>query len=295
MKVEIAALEPMLWKEGSYTICHVVEKLKNMNFVVSMTTNGSLLSKYSSDLKSAGLDLVRVSWHSLDDDVFRRITGGGNLDIVRRGIEGAINSGISVKVNRVLLRGFTDDLRGQIEFADRNGITLKILDLYWTPSSARQYDQYYISPQEVLDPFIQDLTLETIGDPNGFGRRRKRYSTAKGGVVEYKVKETAEKSADICCECSFKDECIEGYGDYFRVFPDATASLCYLRQDLATDDYDSIFSGGGMPLRFVLEGRCNFNCGFPNEEASWCLKQGRGFKFPDRSEVVKIEYQRRKD
>lgn len=295
MKVEIAALEPMLWKEEGHTVCNVVEKLKNMGFFVSMTTNGSLLSRYSTDLQSAGLDLLRVSWHSLDEDVFRRITGGGKLDVVRQGILDAIESGINVKINRVLLRGFTDDLGKQVEFVDRHRMTLKVLDLYWTPSSAKQYDQYYVSPQEVLAPFLQDSTLKAVEDQNGFGRQRKKYATANGGMIEYKIKETAEKSAELCCKCSFKDECIEGYGDYFRVFPGSTASLCYLRQDLATKDYDSIFGEGKMPLRFVLEGRCNFNCGFPNEEVSWCLKQGRGFKFPDRSGVIKIEHQRRKD
>lgn len=51
LSVEIAALEPMLWKEKDKNICDVVRELKNIGFVVTMTTNGSLLEKYADSLK----------------------------------------------------------------------------------------------------------------------------------------------------------------------------------------------------------------------------------------------------
>lgn len=287
-KVEIAALEPTLWKDGDRDICDIVKYLKENGFIVSITTNGSTLSKYSKSLKEAGVDLLRISWHSLDDDVFKDITGGGNQEIVVRGLLKSIELGINVKINRVLLRGYTKDIRDKVGLIDKYKLKIKLLDLYWTPSSNDFYEKYYISPQEVILNELDGFYLEKVDNIEASGRSRVSYRTKNGGVVEYKVKESAEKNHEYCKECKFKDECLEGYGDYFRVFPDSSASLCYLRKDLATYDYSSIFKEE-TPLRFVLEGRCNFNCGFPGSKTSWCLKQGRGFSFPSRKEVIKIE------
>ena len=293
-KIEIAALEPLLWKDGKHSISDVVSMLKDMDFFVTMTTNGSTLTKHANSLKRSGLDLLRISWHSLDADVFRKITGGGKLTSVYNGIIAAIDCNLPLKINRVLLKGYINDLGEHIKFIDCHKLTLKILDLYWTPSSADLYNKYYISPMDALNDLIEEHQLIEITSNtqnNTTGRHRKIYRTPNGGAVEFKIKETAQKTATPCQKCSFINECLEGYGDYFRVFPNGDASLCYLRTDLSTKNYDSIFSNGIMPLRLVLEGRCNFNCGFPTEQSSWCLKQGRGFIFPNRSGVIEIESQ----
>ena len=46
---------------------------------VSMTTNGTLLTKYAAELKAAGLKRVNISLDSLKPDKFTYITGGGKL------------------------------------------------------------------------------------------------------------------------------------------------------------------------------------------------------------------------
>ena len=292
-KVEIAALEPTLWRDCEHDISDVVKQLKDLKFIVSITTNGSLLSKYSEPLKKSGLDLLRISWHSLEEETFRRITGGGNLRNVREGIISSINHGLNVKINRVLLKNHTHDILEQVKFVDKYKIKLKLLDLYWTPSSASFYEKYYISPQDVISEELTGLELSLVESLEKNGRKRVTYKTKSGGIIEYKLKESAEKNHKHCNNCSFKNDCLEGYGDYFRIFPDSTASLCYLRKDLATKNYESIFKKDNTPLRFVLEGRCNFNCGFPDSTISWCLKQGHGFKFPSRDGVIKIDHNRK--
>lgn len=291
LTVEIAALEPMLWKEKDKNICDVVKELKSIGFVVTMTTNGSLLEKYADSLKKAELDLLRISWHSMDSLIFNKITGGGNLKTIERGVIEAINVGLPIKINRVLLKGFTFDLGSQIDFIDKYKLKIKLLDLYWTPSSASHYSDYYISPQEALFPFISKLGYKQLNELTTSKRKRYTFQTQNGGSVEYKIKETAKKTHTNCLNCSFITECLEGYGDYFRVFPDKSGSLCYLRKDLQSYDFDSILQNKNMPLRLVLEGRCNFNCGFPNSASSWCLKQDRGFLFPNRNKVIRLNHE----
>jgi len=77
---------------------------------VSMTTNGTLLTKYAAELKAAGLKRVNISLDSLKPDKFTYITGGGKLKEVLHSIEVANNIGlVPVKTNTVILKGINDD------------------------------------------------------------------------------------------------------------------------------------------------------------------------------------------
>lgn len=299
--VEIAALEPLIWKSGDNNIIDVVRIFKEKGFSVSMTSNGAYLKKYAKLLKDAELDLLRVSWHSMDEEIYKKVTGGGKLHKLLDGLAEASLCNLNISINRVLMKGYTDDLSQQIEYIDKYKLRLKLLDLYWTADSAIDYLHYYISPQDVLKKYIFNREISLLEDPNfKHGRERIRYSTVNGGLIEYKLQSTVNRPP-ICESCFQKENCLEGFGDYLRIFPNGEASLCYLRNDLGTNFFEldkiaiepdfmnSILSEhiDTIPLRIVLEGRCNFNCGFPNSTNSWCLKQGRGFIFPTRKLVLK--------
>jgi len=78
---------------------------------ISLTTNGTLLSQFAAELKSAGLQRVNVSLDTLSQDKFRFITrNGGNLSDVLEGIEVAKSVGLNpVKLNMVVMAGINDD------------------------------------------------------------------------------------------------------------------------------------------------------------------------------------------
>ncbi len=77
---------------------------------VALTTNGMLLSKYAAELKANGLNRVTVSLDSLDQEVFRKMSGGfGGRDQVLAGIRAAQEAGLTpVKINAVVERGLND-------------------------------------------------------------------------------------------------------------------------------------------------------------------------------------------
>ena len=301
-KVELAALEPLLWRDGPYQLPDLVVELKRLGCQVSLTTNGSLLARHVSALKQAGVDLVRLSWHTLDPQTFRQITGRDAYGKFIDGLEQAIDAQLPLAINRVLLRGHCDDLQRQIEFVDRHQLRLKLLDLYWMPSMADEYERFYISPAKALADHVNPdyLALEGRLHQPGTCRGRFRYRTPQNGIVEYKLADEAGKSHPQCHGCSQRANCLEGFGDYLRVFPDQSVSLCYLRKDLAhplpsaetaslPDWLTCQQMSNQMPLRLVLIGQCNFNCGFPGSERSWCLKQGHGFTFPPRQGVIHVQ------
>jgi cyclic pyranopterin phosphate synthase len=72
---------------------------------LTLTTNGSQLSRYSAELADAGVKRINVSLDTLDPDRFRALTRWGDLSKVLAGIEAAQAAGIAVKINAVALKG----------------------------------------------------------------------------------------------------------------------------------------------------------------------------------------------
>jgi cyclic pyranopterin phosphate synthase len=118
-KVRLTGGEPLARKN----ITFLIASLKNIKGIenLSLTTNGILLERYAEEIAEAGLDRVNVSLDSLRADRYTRITRGGTLDVVLRGIEKAEQVGLKpIKINMVPIRGFNDD-----EIEDFARLTLK--------------------------------------------------------------------------------------------------------------------------------------------------------------------------
>lgn len=76
---------------------------------LTLTTNGSQLARFASELFEAGVRRVNVSLDTLDEEKFARVTRWGRLPQVLKGIEAAQAAGLRVKINAVALRGFNED------------------------------------------------------------------------------------------------------------------------------------------------------------------------------------------
>ncbi len=77
---------------------------------ISLTTNGMLLDTLAQPLAEAGLKRVNISLDTLQEEKFRQITRGGQIERVWRGVTAAETSGLSpLKINVVVVRGVNDD------------------------------------------------------------------------------------------------------------------------------------------------------------------------------------------
>jgi GTP 3',8-cyclase len=77
---------------------------------ISLTTNGLLLEKMAEDLKTAGLNRINLSLDTLQPEKFARITRGGSLDQVLRGLEAAEQCGLQpIKINVVAMNEVNHD------------------------------------------------------------------------------------------------------------------------------------------------------------------------------------------
>jgi len=111
-KVRLTGGEPLLRKD----LEKLIERLARLTTVkgqpldLTLTTNGSLLTRKAALLRDAGLQRITVSLDALDDDIFRAMN---DVDFpvsdVLEGIDAAAGAGFrSIKVNMVVKRGVND-------------------------------------------------------------------------------------------------------------------------------------------------------------------------------------------
>jgi len=96
---------------------------------LTLTTNGTQLPRFAEDLARHGVRRLNVSLDSLDPDVFRRVTRGGDLNQVLAGIAAAQAAGIQVKINTVALKGDNArELPQMIRWAHGQGLDLTLIE-----------------------------------------------------------------------------------------------------------------------------------------------------------------------
>jgi len=118
---------------------------------VSLTTNGSLLSKRAWSLKAAGLRRVNVSLDSLDKERFKEVTRGGNLDRTLDGIKAAQAAGLTpIKLNTVLQRStWHQDVPRLLDYAAESGFEIRFIELMRTGTERAWCESEFVSVYEV--------------------------------------------------------------------------------------------------------------------------------------------------
>ncbi|MDX1403083.1 MAG: GTP 3',8-cyclase MoaA [Woeseiaceae bacterium] len=107
-KLRLTGGEPLLDKK----VASLVARLSKLDGVddLALTTNGVLLPPLAQSLADAGLHRVTISLDSMDEAVFRRMSGNrGDLAKVLEGIAAAEKAGLTpIKINVVVQRGVND-------------------------------------------------------------------------------------------------------------------------------------------------------------------------------------------
>jgi cyclic pyranopterin phosphate synthase len=111
-KIRLTGGEPLLRKDLEYLV-ELLARLRTPrgeDVELTLTTNGSLLSRKAQSLLDAGLKRITVSLDSIDEAVFQRMNGVGfPAALVLEGIDAALRVGLApVKVNMVVKRGVND-------------------------------------------------------------------------------------------------------------------------------------------------------------------------------------------
>ncbi|HZD25472.1 MAG TPA: GTP 3',8-cyclase MoaA [Alphaproteobacteria bacterium] len=96
---------------------------------LTLTTNGSQLSRFAEELHDCGVRRVNVSLDTLDPDKFQAITRWGKFDKVMRGIDAALAAGLEVKLNAVALKGVNEDeFEDMLRWCGDKGLDLTLIE-----------------------------------------------------------------------------------------------------------------------------------------------------------------------
>ena len=96
---------------------------------LTLTTNGTQLTRFAGDLFDAGVRRVNVSLDTLDPAVFTKVTRWGKLEKTLAGIRAAKDAGLAVKINAVALRGVNEDsFDDMLAWCGREGLDLTLIE-----------------------------------------------------------------------------------------------------------------------------------------------------------------------
>jgi GTP 3',8-cyclase len=186
---------------------------------LTLTTNGSQLTKYASELKEHGVERINVSLDTLDAEKFRAITRWGELDKVLAGIDTAQKAGLNVKINAVALKGINEDeIAGLLEWTHGRGMDLTVIEVMPLGDVGEARLDQYLPLSMVRSRLAERYTLEDID-----------YRT--GGPARYvRVKETGGRLGFITpLTHNFCESC-----NRVRITCTGTLYMC-LGQDDAAD------------------------------------------------------------
>jgi GTP 3',8-cyclase len=96
---------------------------------LTLTTNGSQLSRFARPLHDAGIRRINISLDTRDPQKFRDITRWGDLSKVLAGIDAAQDAGLAVKINMVALKDINEDeIIDMLAWAHERGMDLTLIE-----------------------------------------------------------------------------------------------------------------------------------------------------------------------
>jgi GTP 3',8-cyclase len=148
---------------------------------LTVTTNGSQLSRYAQELADCGVKRINVSLDTLDPKKFHEITRWGDLSKVLGGIDAAQQAGLRIKINAVALKGENEDeIASLMEWAHGRGMDLSLIEVMPLGEVGTERVDQYLPLSLVRARIESRYTLEDIDYRTGGPARYVRIKETGG-------------------------------------------------------------------------------------------------------------------
>jgi cyclic pyranopterin phosphate synthase len=179
-KIRLTGGEPLLDKK----LPELVNGLSGLPGVddLALTTNATLLAPLAQTLADAGLHRVTISLDSLDEDVFKTMSGGrGDLATVMAGIDAAEKAGLlPIKVNVVVERSVNDHtVLDLLEHFRGSGHIVRLIEFMDVGNRNGWRIDQVVPSKELLERVQERWPLTPVGR-NYPGEVARRYAYADG-------------------------------------------------------------------------------------------------------------------
>jgi len=193
--IRLTGGEPTLYRE----LIPLIKGLKAIGIpFIKMTSNAFLLKNKAKELAEAGLSHINISLDAIHQDEFFRISRRKNVTKVIEGIDEAINSGIEVKLNCVVMKGLNDNqILPLLDFCFERGITIRFLELMKMGHLQKgSFEEHFYSQEEVLNQIKRKYNFERLEREKS---STANYWTTEGGNIFGIV---ANESTPFCADCN---------------------------------------------------------------------------------------------
>jgi cyclic pyranopterin phosphate synthase len=179
-KIRLTGGEPLLDKNLADLVSGLA-KLPGINDL-ALTTNGMLLAPVAEELAAAGLHRVTISLDSLDEEVFKVMSGGrGDLHRVLAGLDAAERAGLSpIKINVVVERGMNDHtVMDLLDYFRGSGHIVRLIEYMDVGNRNGWRMQQVVPSRQLLDEVVKRWPVRRI-DQNYPGEVARRYEYVDG-------------------------------------------------------------------------------------------------------------------
>ncbi|CAD7774482.1 MAG: GTP 3',8-cyclase [Candidatus Methanoperedenaceae archaeon GB50] len=161
-KIRLTGGEPLVRRN----IVYLIEQINNISTIqkLCLTTNGTLLREFASDLYRAGLRHINISLDTLSPQKYAYITGVDAFSQTWAGIKKAIEVGFHpIKINVVLIKGFNDN-----EIIDLANLSfdyplyIRFIEYMPLMFTGINFEQSFISTDEVKERLKKIGKLEKV-------------------------------------------------------------------------------------------------------------------------------------
>jgi cyclic pyranopterin phosphate synthase len=168
-KLRVTGGEPLV-RKGILTFFRAMSRHLGSGALqeLTLTTNGSQLTRYADELADIGVRRINVSLDTLDPDKFARITRWGRLNQVLEGLEAAKSVGLKIKINAVALQGFNEDEQFSLtDWCAEEGHDLTWIEVMPMGDIEPARLEQYWSLKDLRRRYEQRLTLTDLPDRTG--------------------------------------------------------------------------------------------------------------------------------
>ncbi|MBF6059088.1 MULTISPECIES: GTP 3',8-cyclase MoaA [Thiomicrorhabdus] len=143
-KVRLTGGEPLVRKR-LYELVEMIKPLEGLEDI-ALSTNAHHLEREAEKLHLAGVDRCNISIDSLRPQRFNKITRGGDLEKVLKGVDKALEVGMKpVKFNMVVMKGTNDDeIEAMVDYGIEKGVEVRFIEtMPIGPAGVSMMDQHY--------------------------------------------------------------------------------------------------------------------------------------------------------
>ena len=163
-KLRVTGGEPFIRKG----IMEFLQEVSNNKHIkkVNITTNGTFTEDKIEDLEQMGIHSINLSLDSLDKQRFFEITRRNLYDQVMSTFHALIESGITTKINMVVMEGRNiDDIYPMLELTKNHNISVRFIEEMPFNGTLGQGNTTFWPMNKILKYIEKEYAIEKLSDP----------------------------------------------------------------------------------------------------------------------------------